>query len=100
MTAIIIAVRSYSAVTTLQSTVKLPSDTVPLEKLAEQLFSPPVNAAEDYLGELGMEGKAARVCRRSSEQVEERKKIDLCGHDEVVAWAPHLQRDGEAAVIM
>lgn len=100
MTAIIIAVHSYGAVMTLQSTVKLPSDTVPLQKLAEQLFSPPVNTAEEYLGELGMEGKAVRVCRRSSEQVEERRKIGLCGHDEVVARAPRLQSGREAAVIM
>lgn len=100
MTAIIIAVHSYGAVMTLQSTVKLPSDTVPLQELAEQLFSPPVNTAEEYLGELGTEGKAVRVCRRSSEQVEERRKMGLCGHDEVVARAPHLRSGGEAAVIM
>lgn len=100
MTAIIIAVHSYSAVTTLQSTVKLPSDTIPLQKLAEQLFSPPVNTAEEYLGELGMEGKAVRVCGRSSEQVEGRRKIGLCGNDEVVARVPRSRSGGEEAVIM
>lgn len=100
MTAIIIALHSYSAVKALQSIVKLTSDTAPLRKLAEQLFSPPVNTAEEYLGELGREEKAVRVCRRSTEQVEERRKIGLRGHDEVVAQASHLQSGREAAFIM
>lgn len=64
MMAAVIAVHSRGAATTLQSSVKLPSDTAPLWKLAEQLCSPPTNTAEESLGELGVEGKAAQSLQK------------------------------------